>query len=233
MTPRFCFIGALILFPFLTTAQGSAEPDNFFRLTLRKEIRQMPWRDSVYRFTRFLPSKITFEDNFTPDQQPMLNYNMYLEHMFMVNNHGDTASMKDLKMIKMVTIGDVNFLYSPPHGYVEIVTRTPVALGMKHNFVYLGEDMGLGQPFRTRTPTDIRGIRTDFTRVYKRGASYYFIDTQNKVHLALPATIHKLFPTFKHEIRAWIKEHHTNFKDQNDLLQLLEYCNSRTTTAQQ
>jgi hypothetical protein len=223
MKALFCFALLLPLFPF--HAQG--QQDQLYKLELRKEVTQMPWRDSVYRLPHFLPGKITFDNNFTPDQQVMLNYNTYFEHMYLVNKKGDTLQVKDYSLVKMVTIGEVNFINDQQHGYVEVVTRTPVALGIKHNFIFLGEDMGLGKPPLIRTSTDFRGVRVDYTRVYRKGEEYYFIDVNNTTHKATLLTLNKLFPNYKEDIKTLVKARGLNFRRQEDLLTLLAFCNSK------
>jgi hypothetical protein len=223
MKASFCFILLVSLFPI--AAHGQQE--QLYKLQLRKEIHQMPWRDSVYRFPHFLPGKITFDDNFTPDQQIMLNYNAYFEHMYLVDKKGDTLQVKDLSLVKMVTIGDVNFINDPQQGYVEVVTRTPVALGVKHSFILLGEDMGLGKPPVAKTATDFRGVRVDYTRVYKKGEAYYFIDVNNIAHKATPLALNKLFPNYKEDIKTFVKTRDLDFRRKEDLLNLLAFCNGK------
>jgi len=226
MKALFCFALLLPLFPF--HAQG--QQDQLYRLELRKEVNQMPWRDSVYRFPHFLPGKITFDNNFTPDQRVLLNYNTYFEHMYLINKEGDTLQVKDYSLIKMVTIGDVNFVYDEQHGYVEVLTRTPVALGVKHNFILLGEDMGLGKPPIQKTSSDFRGARIDYTRVYRKGEGYYFIDINNAVYKATPPALNKLFPNYKEEIKTQIKAHDLDFRRKEDVLTLLAFCNGKVVS---
>ncbi|AYB33283.1 hypothetical protein [Chryseolinea soli] len=226
MKALFCFALLLLLFPF--HAQG--QPDQLYKLELRKEVHQMPWRDSVYRFAHFLPGKITFDNNFTPDQQVMLNYNTYFEHMYLVNKKGDTLQVKDYSLVKMVTIGEVNFINDPQHGYVEVVTRTPVALGIKHNFILLGEDMGIGKPPLLKTSTDFRGVRIDYTRVYRKGEEFYFIDINNATHKATLAVLNKLFPNYKEDIKTLVKARDLNFRRKEDLLTLLAFCNGKVAS---
>jgi len=228
MKALFCFALLLPLFPF--HAHGQQDP--LYKLELRKEVNQMPWRDSIYRFPHFLPGKITFEDNFTPDQTLLFNYNAYFGHLYLINSQGDTLQVKNYALIKMITIGGVNFVYDDPLGYIEVVTHAPVALGMQQNFIYVGEDMGLGKAPVVRSSTDFRGVRVDYTRVYKKGATYYFIDTKNMVHKALPNAIVRLFPTNKTEIKDWMKKQHIDFRKKEDLVRLLEFCNAKAATAQ-
>lgn len=190
----------------------------------------MPWRDSVYRFPHFLPGKITFDDNFTADQQVMLNYNTYFEHLYLINKKGDTLQVKNFSLVKMVTIGDVNFINDPQQGYVEVVTRTPVALGIKHNFIFLGEDMGLGKPPVIKTSSDFRGVRADYTRVYKKGEAYYFIDINNTARKATLLVLNKLFPNYKEDIKALVKARDLDFRRKEDLLTLLAFCNGKVST---
>jgi hypothetical protein len=226
MKALFCFALLLPLFPF--HAQG--QEDQVYKLELRKEVNQMPWRDSVYRFPHFLPGKITFDNNFTPDQQVMLNYNAYFEHMYLINKKGDTLQVKDYSLVKMVTIGNVNFINDPQQGYVEVVTHTPVALGVKHNFIFMGEDMGLGKPPLIRTSTDFRGVRIDYTRVYKKGQAYYFIDLNNTAHKATLLSLNKLFPNYKEDIKTLVRTRDLDFRHKADLLTLLEFCNSKVAS---
>ena len=190
-----------------------------------KDVNRMPWRDSVYRFSQFQSAVVTYSNKFTHSASVCMNYNAYFEHMFLVNEKGDTLQLQygpETKTIRMITLGDVDFLHDERLGYIEVLSPGPVALGAKPNFVLVSTS-------RPVSVFDFRGERADYVREYKKDVGYFFIGRDNTVYPASPPTISRLFPAHKEVIKAFIDDHRINFKQEKDLLLLIDFCNTKTT----
>lgn len=226
---RFCsaLLICVILYP---ASKAHGQGDHLYTLPKNGDVRRMPWRDTVYRFPQFESGVVTYTGKFDHYAKVCMNYNMYYEHMFLINEKGDTLELADgpeARAIQMIRLGDVEFLHHKSLGYVEILSRGPVALGVKHIFILMARDIGPGSHPLSHSPADLRGAREDFARIYKKGEEYYFIDAKNMIHPAHLTAIRKLFPEHKKAINTFISERQIDFKQKNDLLMLVNFCNAQ------
>ncbi|SHH80956.1 hypothetical protein SAMN04488109_5562 [Chryseolinea serpens] len=220
-----CLSFALSLFLFCPNDRALGQPGQLFKLGSGKDVNRMPWRDSVYRFSQFQSAVVTYSNKFIHPASVCMNYNAYFEHMFLVDEKGDTLQLQygpETRTIRMITLGDVDFLHDDRLGYIEVLSAGPVALGAKHNFVLVSTS-------RRVSVYDFRGERADYVREYKKDVEYFFIGRDNTVYPAFPPTMSKLFPAHKEAIKTFIDDHRINFKQEKDLLLLVDFCNAKAT----
>lgn len=172
-------------------------------------------RDSIYRFPNFDYGRVTFATGFSPEEKLRFNYNLYLGQMDLITDDGDTTQILRSKDLKLVTIGDHLFYHDNKLGYLEIVFQSPIALGVL-----------------TRLSTVDWVTASESDRYYTKEKHYYFLTTENKSHLASASSIQKLFDEHRKKIKTYVDKNRIDFENQNDLIQLLKFCNELTKKIQ-
>jgi len=172
------------------------------------------WRDSVYRFPAFQYGRITLATGFSPEEKIRLNYNLYLGQMQMITTAGDTSHVRQLKELKFISIGDHLFCHDYNIGYIEVIHKLPVALGVLNIMI-------------TADP-DERTTTSKYDRYYMKKGYYYFIDKDNKPSKATRASIQRLYPDLRKNIKAYLGENRIDFESKPDLIKLLTFCDEMT-----
>lgn len=165
-------------------------------------------RDSIYRFPAFQYGRVTFATGFSPEEKIRFNYNLYLGQMALITNDGDTTHIIRSKDLKLVTIDDHLFYHDNKIGYIEIVYQSPIALGVLR---------------RLSTVDWVTASESD--RYYTKEEYYYFLDKENKPHLASATSIQKVFNEQRKKIKAYLDENKVDFENQSHLIKLLKFCN--------
>jgi len=178
--------------------------------------------DSVYRFPSFEYGRVTFATSFSPDEQLRFNYNLFTGQMDMINSNGDTVQIKQIKELKFISIADRLFFHSYKVGYLEILHQSTVLLGVLNLLIDAYPAAGT-HPYLQRT----RGPKSDL--YFKNQSSYYFIETDTKLHKATPSSIRKLFHDHKKAVNAYLNENKIDFEREDDLIKLLTFCNQLIT----
>jgi hypothetical protein len=204
----------------IAQSQPSAEADTFidssnpflriYKLPSYTSVSKVSWRDSVYRFPNFEYGRITLVTGFSPEEKIRLNYNLYLGQMQMITNNGDTSHVKQLKELKFISIGDHLFCHEYNVGYIEVIYKLPVALGVLNIMITADPDQ--------RTTT------SDYDRYYMKKAYYYFIDEDNKPSKATRTLIQRLYYDQRKNIKAYLDENRIDFESKPDLIKLLTFC---------
>ena len=205
----------------IAQSRSSSQADTFidpsdrslriYKLAAYTLINSVSWRDSVYRFPTFEYGRITLATGFSPDEQVRLNYNLYLGQMQMITNTGDTSHVKQLKELKFISIGDHLFCHDYNVGYIEIIHKSPVALGVLNIMITAASD--------ERTTT------SKYDRYYMKKGYYYFIGKDNNPSKATRASIQRLYPDQRKNLKAYLGENRIDFENQSDLIKLLNFCN--------
>ena len=167
--------------------------------------------DSIYRFPSFEYGRITLDTGFSPEEQLRFNYNLFTGEVDMINNKGDTVTVKRFKELKFISIADHSFLHSYKIGYIEVLQRSTVSLGVL-NLIFTVYPKTTVYP-NTENPS------------YKTQGLYYFIDKGNNPYKAAYASILKLFYDQKKQVKAYIKENEVDFNNKRQLMDLLTFCN--------
>jgi hypothetical protein len=167
--------------------------------------------DSTYRFPAFQNGRVTFATGFSPEETLRFNYNLYLGQMELITNTGDTSQIKRSKDLKLVSIGDHLFFHDNKLGYLEIVYQSPVALGVLR---------------RLSTVDWVDASESE--RYYTKEEHYYFLDNENRTHLASSTSIQKLFGDHRSELKDYVHKNKIDFGNQRDLIKLLTFCDGLT-----
>ncbi|HEX6892134.1 MAG TPA: hypothetical protein VF141_15610 [Chryseolinea sp.] len=181
-----------------------------YKLPAYTLLSNVSWRDSVYRFPGFEYGRITLATGFSPEEKIRLNYNLYLGQMQMITNSGDTSHVKKLKDLKYISMGDHLFYHDYKIGYIEIIHKSPVALGVLNIMI--------------TADVDERTTTLKYDRYYMKKAYYYFFDKDNQPSKATKASILRLYPDQRKNIKAYLDENRIDFENQHDLIKLLTYC---------
>jgi len=128
--------------------------------------------------------------------------------MALITNDGDTTHIIRSKDLKLVTIDDHLFYHDNKIGYIEIVYQSPIALGVLR---------------RLSTVDWVTASESD--RYYTKEEYYYFLDKENKPHLASATSIQKVFNEQRKKIKAYLDENKVDFENQSHLIKLLKFCN--------
>ena len=196
----------------------NSQPINFLKLPRNTDISTVSWKDSIYRFPVFQKGKITYKTG-KLDHEFDLNYNRYFEKMDFISSSRDTLSITNTREIRSVQVGYIQFFHDYNEGFYEVILDSPIALGVKQQFVFQNSKVSGAVHF-----ADLRGVVGNHDRFYEIVSRYVFIDKSNRVHRATRASILKLFPAHSEKLSAYVREHRTDFSSRKDLLALLTFC---------
>jgi hypothetical protein len=211
----------------LNEFDGSA---TVFYLPANTRVDQVPWRDSVYRFSSFEAGRVTFATGYSPMEQVRMNYNLYFAQMDYISSKGDTLQIKPSKELKLISIGGHLFYHDHKLGFIEVIQQLPVALGVKNMMKAQYIDYPRGGMHRKVgfTPfadEDLRGAAIALDRYYLKGGDYFFIDSNNEVYKATLASVFKLFQEHKKAVKMYVDQHDIDFGRKDHLMNLLVFCN--------
>lgn len=205
--------------------KGADSTATVFYLPAGTQMEASPWRDSIYRFSSFETGTLTFSTGYSPPHGINMNYNLYFVQMDYISSSGDTLQMKPLHELQSVSIGEQIFYYDQKTGYIEIIQKSQVALGVRWLMKAYQVDQRAGMNAELHfNPFDLRGTSIEVDRYYTKDGDYFFIDKNNSVSKATRASILKLFRDHKSSVVKYIDEHQVDFNDEAHLKSLLLYC---------
>ena len=129
----------------------------------------------------------------------------------MITNKGDTAHVKRIKDLKFMTIAEHLFLHDYKVGFIEVVHKSTVSLGILQLMI--------------TAEADDRNSTSQYDRYYKKEKFYYFVDKRNKLYKAMSSSVQKLYYDQRKKIKTYLSENRVDYKNQDDLIKLLSYCN--------
>ncbi|MGC3947221.1 MAG: hypothetical protein QM762_22355 [Chryseolinea sp.] len=194
-----------------TTGFGTF-PVDMGKYSARTHVDKSSLPDTIYRFNSFEYARITLATGFSPEDQLRFNYNLFTGEMDMIGNKGDTVTIKRLKELKFIKFADHLFLQSYKIGYIEVLRRSTVSLGV---LALLFTD------YTANAPGDKKGHPP--VRYYKHH-SYYFLDKDDRPYKTSSSSIRKLFYDQKKQVKAYIKQNDVDFDNKEHLINLLTFC---------
>jgi hypothetical protein len=213
------------------TASVYSQSTELMRLKAGETVTETSWRDSIYRFQDFQDGKIIFYNGISPVYK--INYNLYFTEMDMIDDKGDTITVKDSKDLKLVSIKGHVFFHEYRKGYYEILVQLPIALAVKDKLANVRKEIVTNNGYGTSTEntSSVTSYRNNFRNPYsnrdqlfKRSKSYYFIDPDNRVHGASKSSLLKLFPNHKLKIEEYIEINNPDFRAEQDLISITRFC---------
>lgn len=202
-----------------------AQSPPLFKLPARTSIHQATWKDSIYRFPEFQDGKIIFMTGFSPDKTVKFNYNLFFGQVDFIDKNGDTLQVKPSKELKEINIGGHSFYHDDHQGYIEILYKAPISLGV-WTFLNFEDPKHERAYYSYYQAVDTRGDQSIRDRYYRLIHVYFLIDRNNKLHKVLKPTVLKLFPGHKKEIIKYLDDHNVDFLREQDLMALMQYCNA-------
>ena len=187
---------------------------------------------SHYLFPSFTTGKIKFRTGVT--NEIMLNYNSLTEEMIFETN-GRNLALANPESVDTIYLGGKKFIPSGKIFY-EVPEDLPVSLFIRHlcRVIPPGKPSGYGGVSETAAITESSSLYTsggvynlklpdDYKIipysefVLKKDNEYIKVFNVNQVI--------KCFPEKKDAIKEFVKAHKTNFKNEDELKSLIEFCN--------
>jgi hypothetical protein len=228
---KFLFIAITILATTVLEAQDSTT----IKIEAGQLLSEVITPSIRYRFPAFKQGKVLLKDKTSYDSK--LNYNLLTGEIDFISREGDTLAIGDALRVNLDrVIIDTNSYFYNNKGYLEVVKESKAgSLAKKQNFIIAStEKIGaynLSSPASAidsySSYMDPSGtfytlrVREDVTLKLK--TEYFF---GNEYHLFMPATrknLDRLFFKKKAEIEKYLKEHLTNFDNEEDLKKLLSF----------
>ena len=189
-----------------------------------------------YVFQDFTKGEVHFDNG--RKNSSMLNYNMLLGEMQFVDNEA-ILSLATLKDIKMIIINDRKFFpYNNSEFCEELHATEDVRLCVKRNARPLEQSKSgaMGIETSTRSSTTYNsidnnsGVRNDLEvqrKILVSTKDTYFLMNKGKYfQIKNQKSFIKLYPLHSAKIEAYVIEHDTDFKNEDDLEALIAYCSN-------
>lgn len=186
--------------------------------------------EAMYVLPNFTTGTAWLRDGSSSIQR--FNYNYLQDEMQFIGDAGDTLTISDPALLKSVTIDSLTFYYDKM--YVrEILAAGKYKLAIRQQMVQIA-DMTRGAYDAASGASSIKtyGSINNNSQIYQLQVkkdvlfqeehSFYIVSASNPFLKATRKTFHQLFEDKK--ISAFIKAHHTNFNNADDLKALLKFC---------
>jgi hypothetical protein len=176
------------------------------------------WKDSVYRFNQFMEAEIWRRSmqNTVQSIQARLNYDQLNGAMVTINK-GDTVNI-DVTNVESVQVGETLFLRDKTHGFIEVLLRGKVMLGMQRQIDVFSRTIA-------HVPDSVLHSKNEFNRgaIYKKEDRFFIIKGDRSMTASQQAVMWA-FPGNNSKIREFVAANNTNFKSREDLLKLMSFC---------
>jgi hypothetical protein len=187
----------------------------------------------LYQYPQFVPGKVFFRFD---SAVAKLNYNRLLDEMQFIDHKGDTLSIANAAMIRLIVINDDVFYYDK--GYVKLIKDTNgIKLAVKQSLKLSGQNkMGaydMASPASAidsyKTWIDPRGIyhlvpREDI--ILAKKTEYYFGDKYNQFVWATRKNLLQQYSKQSRTLNAYLKDHNVKLNRIEDLEKLLQFLAS-------
>jgi hypothetical protein len=184
----------------------------------------------IYRYPSFTDGYISFHNGMLPSMK--LNYSLLFNEMEFIGETGDTLAIANVQDIKEISIGEHQYFYLPKTGFVEVIAEMPQAslarnqswqIKDRKDLIPRGLQWGRSPEIPTyrqvlthKAPKDLK---------IRKETAYFIRDKNGRFYPAKQSTFRHLFRRNRHAVTDYIKAQKTNFRQEEDLLQLLEFCN--------
>ncbi len=190
--------------------------------------------EAVYTFSEFKRGIVYMRDGTATNQQ--LNYNMALDEMHFLGSAKDTLAIAQPEMLKYIAIDTIRFYYDK--NFIQSVyQQNDNTIGIRQYLVQSpyqtrgAYDMGSSvSSISTYSSTFFNGhisrlqIKKDV--VLEKKSTLYIGNRFNHFYRADKKAFYQIFPSNKNQIEAFLKMTSIDFFKKDDLITLLQYCNS-------
>jgi hypothetical protein len=187
----------------------------------------------LYKFPSFIIGTVLFKDGTTTNAR--LNFNVFMNQIQFIGDNGDTLIIDKPELTDSIKLDSTVFYYQK--GYYEIIAdhkNAKLARQQKINFesvkngAYGRESPGasietygrIGTPFTTTTNVLI--LNEDI--IVKRETLYILTYKKYRTTKATLAGFFSAFPDIKNETQTFVETNNINFKQEEDLKKLIQYC---------
>jgi hypothetical protein len=188
-----------------------------------------------YKYRDFKPGRIMFRDGSIADNN--FNYNYLNGEIEFIQKDTLAIAKEQMFNIRVLTVGKDSFYYDK--GYLQQVMETPSGRLLKKQLLVVSKREKIGgynQASQTSAIesygsfTDNYGVFTPNLKIHENitltlRTDFYFADRFNTFLLANKRNFLRLFPNKKNQIDRYIKTHPVNFKNVEDLRNLLASLN--------
>lgn len=200
------------------------------------------WQQSVpiqerYRFDQFRDGKITYLNGISATGR--FNYNILIGEMQFINPRGDTLSLANENTVLWIQVAEKSYRYDIQYGYIEVLEDyKSVKFAFKPIFKTVrAEKYGAyNQSSGTSSITQYKsfiGSSGQLSRLEQEGdlllekdIVYFLIDKNNRIHKITKSTVLKVFANSKPAIETYLKTQSIDFKKEDDLKKLLQFCST-------
>jgi hypothetical protein len=187
----------------------------------------------LYRFPEFQETKITWADKSISYYPLKMNYNFFTGTMDVINEKGDTVKFRQGLESKILNLDGDIFFHSLENGYLEVLMQGTISLGVRNSFSLVNDrtllDKAGHQEQISASLASNKSNVANHDRLYELMKTYFFINKGNQAHEANKLSIFRLMPRHREKIIDFINEHSISFEDEQDLKELVTYCNQLST----
>ena len=223
-----------LLFSFLvivaSTVETSAQKRKTFKIMPGEKVYEAVPREEMYSYPEFQTGTVYLRNNTYSIAR--LNYNALFGEMQFISNNGDTISISDEKMIKLIVINQDTFFYN--EGYLKLVLdQGDVKLANKRFIEFVNRDKLNG--FGESTGGSIETVAKLSSRSYLKelvaseiltlGMTniFYIGDRYNNFIQATKKKLLEMYSQQEREVQQYIKDKKVNFSKEEDLVNLITH----------
>lgn len=228
----------LAFIPFALTGQ----PKNAYRVPAKTKVSDLVPYSETHLFTEFQLGKIIMTDGTIV--QALMNYSFLSEQMELISETNDTSFIKVDRRLKQFDFKHISFINDLELGLIEIINDNVYPkLGRKRYYLVVSVDRvkNIGyasspnptisaqtEVWSNKNPylQDLESQSIQSNRLVEKKAELYFIDKNKRVYEAKRSVLFKIFPRNKREIRDYLKEEKLDFKKEEDMIKLMQYCHN-------
>ena len=165
-----------------------------------------------------------------------LNYSYLYGDILFVSRSLDTLSISDVHLVKNVSIGENIYYHDQKYGFVEVVAEHDgVKVGKKCQLAVVDFDNRTNferlespasrpsQATLVRMPGNIK-IENLTNLKLELQLTYFFIDKNNRFHVAERGSLIKIYAIAKKKVFAYLNTHDIDYRNENDLKKAIEDC---------
>ncbi len=185
----------------------------------------------LYQYPEFVYSKVFTKSGDSTSAK--LNYNRLFDEMQFIDFKGDTLSIANGAMLRLIRINEDVFYYD--NGYVRLIKDTNgIKLASKETLKVSGKTkIGAYDMANPTSAIDSYGALIDQRGVYKlvpredillaKKTEYYFGDKYNRFVWATRKNLLRQFSDQSGTLNAYLKENNVNLNSREDLEKLLRF----------
>jgi len=222
----------IILVCAIAAAYNSYSQDRkIFVINPGQRITDVIFPAEMYRYAEFKPGTVFFKDR--RESTAPMNYNLVLNEVQFIDAKGDTLSLADEQMIKLITIDKESFFYNK--GCYELLDSFDNITLARKEIIFKASVNKIGaydQPVQGGSATSYTNFSSGSRDVklvmnekitMKKEANYYFTNGNSHMIPASKKNLQKEFPKYSAAIEEYSKSNSTDFKNGTDLEKLFDY----------